>query len=505
MSLNILVTDPNIGFAMMLQQTLEATGRFKVVIAQSGAQALSAAKDAVFDLAIVESELEDFSLSDLVVGLRSRLPNLAIMVIPPFGAKELGDTTILDLQGALPKPFYLPKLESMVDEALVKPVHGKMRTASREKTIQQKSGIAIAPAKVAPPPPRAPTAAPPPIPVIAPKAAPAPKPVITPMKSESKLVDVDRAAQYLTTLTLESAVNAAMLINKNDRTLIASAGHLSQNEVNVLLRSVSEHWAKNESGAQVQVVGEQLLYSTLVTSGVIIAMVFQAQTPLSMIRKQAKHAAGILKSSSKAEARTITETVERESPRIETPPIQDISSPPRFASPDSFPSLPKVPLFPSPESPDPFPSIPEVPSFPLTETPSTLKRTAHGLYSMAYTFLIMPRLAYNELKGDLRDHLSATLRQIASSYDWQVTALDVQPNYVEISLSCPTTDAPDYVIRSIMRDSSERVLNDFPRIARDHGKHPGIFWSHNYWATSTQKLPKDEIEKIVEYQRKEQG
>jgi|GEM_PF-1206474 len=486
MSLTILVTDPNIGFAMMLQQTLEASGRFKVVIAQSGAQALSAAKDAAFDLAIVESELEDFSLGDLVVGLRSRLPNLAIMVIPPFGAKELGDTTILDLQGALPKPFYLPKLESMVDEALAKPVHGKMRTDSPQKTVEPQP-VAAAPAKAAappPPPPRAPTASPSPVAVITPKAAP--KPMIAPVKSESKLIDVDRAAQYLTTLTLESSANAAMLINKHDRTLIASAGHLNQNEVNVLLRSVSEHWAKNESGAQVQVVGEQLLYSTLVTSDVIIAMVFQAQTPLSMIRKQAKHAAGILKSSSKEEARTITETVEPESPRIETPPIQDISSPPRFASPD------------------PFPSIPEVPSFPLTESPPNLKRTAHGLYSMAYTFLIVPRLAYNELKGDLRDHLSATLRQIASSYDWQVTALNVQPSYVEISLSCPTTEAPDYVIRSIMRDSSDKVLKEFPRLARDHGTHPGIFWAQNYWATSAQKFSQDEIEKLVEYQRKEQ-
>ena len=176
MSLTILVTDPNIGFAMMLQQTLEASGRFKVVIAQSGAQALSAAKDAAFDLAIVESELEDFSLGDLVVGLRSRLPNLAIMVIPPFGAKELGDTTILDLQGALPKPFYLPKLESMVDEALAKPVHGKMRTASPEKTIQHESAIAAAPAKVAPPPPAAaaPTASPSPVSTLTPKARPHP-------------------------------------------------------------------------------------------------------------------------------------------------------------------------------------------------------------------------------------------------------------------------------------------------------------------------------------------
>ncbi|MBI5348430.1 MAG: transposase [Chloroflexi bacterium] len=496
MSLNILVTDPNIGFAMMLQQTLEASGRFKVVIAQSGAQALSAAKDAAFDLAIVESELEDFSLGDLVVGLRSRLPDLAIMVIPPFGAKELGDTTILDLQGALPKPFYLPKLESMVDEALAQPVHGKMRTDSPQKTVTPQPAAA-APAKVAappPPPPRPPTAAPSPVSAITPKTAP--KPLLAPVRSESKLVEVDRAAQYLTTLTLESSANAAMLIDKKNQTLIASAGHLNQNEVNGLLRSVSEHWTKNESGAQVQIVGEQLLYSTLVTSGVIIAMVFQAQTPLSMIRKQAKHAAGILKSSTKEEARTITQTVERES----LPSGATTESP---ESLDSFPSFPKIPLSPSPESTDSFSSLPKSPIFPSPESSPSLKRTAHGLYAMAYTFLIVPRLAYNELKGDLRDHLSATLRQIASSYDWQVTALNVQPGYVEISLNCPTTDAPDYVIRSIMRDSSERLLNDFPRIARDHGRHPAIFWAQNYWATSAQKFSQEEIEKLVEYQRKE--
>jgi len=458
----ILVTDPNTGFAMMLQQTLEATGRFKVAVAQSGAQALSAAKDASFELAIVESELDDFSLSDLVVGLRSRLPDLAIMVIPPFGAKELGDSSILDIQGALPKPFYLPRLEAMVDEALAKPVHGKMRSASaataqEEKSITQEPVSAAAPAKVVnetPQPPRAPTASPP-VPPVAPKPAPAPKPVIAPIKkSESKLIDVDRAAQYLTTLTLESAANAAMLLNKNDGTLIASAGHLDQNEVKGLLHSVSEHWAKTESGAQVQIVGEQLLYSTLVTSEVIIAMVFQAQTPLTMIRKQAKRAAEILKSAPKEEAGKTPPTFVPKSPRMGSP-------------------LPN------------------------------LKRTSHGLYSMAYTFLIVPRLAYNELKGDLRDHLNASLRQIASSYDWQMIAFDIQPTHVEISLSCPPTDAPDYVIRSIMRDSSERLLIEFPRLARDHGKHPAIFWAHNYWATAAQKFSQEEIERFVDLQRKE--
>lgn len=479
---------------MMLQQTLEATGRFKVVVARSGAQALSAAKDASFELAIVESELDDFSLSDLVVGLRSRLPDLAIMVIPPFGAKELGDSSILDIQGALPKPFYLPKLEAMVDDALTKPVHGKMRTASTstvqdEKTVAQEPVIAAAPAKVAnetPPPPRPPTVPPAPVAAVTPKPAPIPKPVSTPTKKlGSKLIDVDRAAQYLTTLTLESAANAAMLINKTDQSLIASAGHLDQNEVNGLLRSVSEHWAKTESGAQVQIVGEQLLYSMLVTSDVIIAMVFQAQTPLSMIRKQAKRAAEILKSTPKEDVGTTSETAGRKPPRIEALLAERTTQ--QLTLPDSFPA------------------ISEDASFPLTESPPNLRRTAHGLYSMAYTFIIVPRLAYNELKGELRDHLNATLRQIASAYDWQVTTLDVQPTHVEISLSCPPTDAPDYVIRSIMRDSSERVLKDFPRIARDHGTHPAIFWAHNYWATSAQKFSADEIEKFVEYQRKERG
>ena len=491
MSINLLVTDPNIGFAMMLQQTLEATGRFKVTLAQSGAQALSAAKDALFELAIVESELDDFSLGDLVVGLRSRLPDLAIMVIPPFGAKELGDSSILDIQGALPKPFYLPKLEALVDEALAKPIHGKMRSASTttgqdEKAIPQEP-VAAAPAKgvnetLPPRPPTAPqTASPAPATSVTPKTVSAPKPVIAPMKKlESKLIDVDRAAGYLTTLTLESAANATMLINKHEQTLIASAGDLELAEVNGLLHRVSEHWAKNESGAQVQIVGEHLLYSTLVTSDVIIAMVFQAQTPLSLIRKQAKHAAEILKSTPKEESLTPVSTGERKLLHMPAPPaVEEVAEVPTLS--DSFPPSRDVP--------------------PLIESVSGLKRTAHGLYAMAYTFVIMPRLAYNELKGDLLVHLSATLRQIASSYNWQVNALDIQPTHVEISLSCPTTDAPDYVIRSIMRDSSERVLREFPRLARDHGKHPAIFWANIYWATSAQKFSVEDVRKFVELQK----
>jgi REP element-mobilizing transposase RayT len=131
-------------------------------------------------------------------------------------------------------------------------------------------------------------------------AAPAeemPKPIVEtpPDISESAdllwLQDVNKAAQRLTRLTLESSAQAALITR--GKSLWAYAGGLSQEAANELVRIISRSWDEQKGGdllrfARLETTrAEHMLYATILGEGATLALVFDAETPFSTIRSQA--------------------------------------------------------------------------------------------------------------------------------------------------------------------------------------------------------------------------
>ncbi len=109
------------------------------------------------------------------------------------------------------------------------------------------------------------------------------------------LQDVSRAAQHLTRLTLESSAQAA-LITRGDH-LWAYAGQLSQGAANELAVTVTRHWDGQKGSDLLRFVrleatrAEHMLYATRIADDVVLALVFDAETPFSTIRSQASQLA----------------------------------------------------------------------------------------------------------------------------------------------------------------------------------------------------------------------
>lgn len=279
----------------MIGQVLEETKRFQVTIASSGAEAISTASRDSFDIVILETSIEDFSLRDAVTVLRRNQPYLPIMVILPFGEQALPDAAkYFDVQGILSKPLYIPDLQKQIESALAKPVNG---VTPPPRSYDAESRPASPPSTGA----AAPTPPPPP----APPRRPAPPP-------PPWLDDVSRAAQYLTTLALESSAEAALLIRRSSQNLIAFAGQCSKDSADELARIVAANWAREGGegqGAQVRFLrlasgADYLVYSTLAAEDVVLSMAFQAETPLGQIRKQARRATDALLKANNTETTT---------------------------------------------------------------------------------------------------------------------------------------------------------------------------------------------------------
>ena len=105
------------------------------------------------------------------------------------------------------------------------------------------------------------------------------------------LSDENKAAQHLTRITLESSAQAALITRKNQ--MWAYAGGLAQSAAKEIAQIVTRNWDGQKGSDLLRFIrlestkAEHMLYATRLASDVVLALVFDAETPFSTIRSQA--------------------------------------------------------------------------------------------------------------------------------------------------------------------------------------------------------------------------
>ncbi len=285
MPISILVADSNMEFGILIRQALEESGQFEVSLTSSAEEAVNLAQGLDFRLAIIDFALPDIEGEKLVERLRALQPGLAVIGIPVGDDDTSEKTRQAGVDGILTKPFYLPNLPDIVEEAL-----------GRRLDFHRPTQVAW--------PRTTPT---PDVPDNSAAALPIDKSASFPSEDYPMpfdepppwLADVNRAAQYLARLTLETSAEAALLIRH--RELIASAGQLPRGQLQELTAQVADSWAEEgRSGAVARFVHlpgtaeDFMLYATGVVAGMVLSLVFGAEVPFGMIRRQAESLAHAL-------------------------------------------------------------------------------------------------------------------------------------------------------------------------------------------------------------------
>lgn len=118
MSQSILVVDSDHAFATILKEGLETTDEYQVTLAHAGSDALESVVERNFDLVIVDMGLRDVRPVTLVKAIREAKPSMRLMLIPLFGQQVSDELQGLEIQGVLPKPFFVGDLPRIVGEAM---------------------------------------------------------------------------------------------------------------------------------------------------------------------------------------------------------------------------------------------------------------------------------------------------------------------------------------------------------------------------------------------------
>ena len=293
--MTILLVTPSEGFGELIRQTLEDEGSYRVDLAGDGAKALATTHTQVYSLAILDYDAEGMPLAELGHELLKESPDLRIIIVPPDNDPNHPSLADFSPHGYLTKPFYLPDLLGVVQNTLE-------NTASPSIAIS-----AASPQMEKSPPPTAidilERVASPPNSSETPREAPAPMGKDTVVQLPPWLQDVNRAAQHLTRLSLETAAQAA-LITRGDQ-LYAYAGGYDQDVALELSEAVSLYWGRQGGSdlarfIRLEATGEEyMLYATALPGDMVLSLVFDAKTPFSQIRSQANQLAQRLTSGPK--------------------------------------------------------------------------------------------------------------------------------------------------------------------------------------------------------------
>lgn len=233
MSTNLLVITPTVSLGEMLRKTLEPSGAYRVYVVHTKSEAIVSADEENCSLVFLDLELGEYWVNEIGQALRTIRPNINLFILcdneTPPALDAIRPWTLIR------KPFYLPDVLNLL---------------ANPQASQAESQPNLA-----------------------------------------WLSDPTKAAQHLTRITLGSSAQAALITRKND--LWAYAGGLSQAAAKEVAQTVTRNWDGQKGSDLLRFIrltstkAEHMLYATRLATDVVLAMVFDAETPFSTIRSQA--------------------------------------------------------------------------------------------------------------------------------------------------------------------------------------------------------------------------
>lgn len=244
MAKSLLIVSADTKFSQVLLHGLEQEG-YRVQITKGKGESVVRADEENSSLVFLDMDLGYRAVLEIGQALRMLNPDIKLII---FSGEET-PPTLDELHPWMfsPKPYFLPDVLNMLNN--------NSNTASKFSNT------------------------------------PTPPGVQTSSSALPWLGDVTKAAQHLTRLTLESSAQAA-LITRGDN-LWAYAGQLSQGAAKELAVAVTRHWDGQKGSDLLRFVrleatkAEHMLYATRLADDVVLALVFDAETPFSTIRSQA--------------------------------------------------------------------------------------------------------------------------------------------------------------------------------------------------------------------------
>jgi len=298
---SILVVDGDDAFATILKEGLETTGEYRVATAQAGGDALESVVEQPFDMVIVDMGLSDVEPIRLVKAIREAKPSMRLMLIPLLGQQPPDELEDVEIQGILPKPFFVGDLPDIVGEAMAidTPV------SSTPLKPELKVAMPARPSAVSPqeaPPSHSVVQEPPPSEETPLPTAPPPE---TPAYSKETMAGLQAKETEIMQLlrSLNRELRAESIMVTLGAELVAFSGLLGREqaaELALLVAPTIEAAARSAAFLgepdgrfehSLHEGAEYRLYSLILSEGLVLSLALSSDIPLGTLRYRARQTA----------------------------------------------------------------------------------------------------------------------------------------------------------------------------------------------------------------------
>jgi REP element-mobilizing transposase RayT len=284
-----------------------------------------------------------------------------------------------------------------------------------------------------------------------------------------------------------------------------------------------------------------MLYATRLAEGMVLALVFDAETPFSTIRTQASQLVHSLSTSPSEESQyenmsgsetnpNSLSTILPGNPALH--PLTDIpsgsgydlgaSGPGSRKEPSQAIPLPSAGLSHFNRDSSPAARLKSLIETDQTQSPSAphgdsipgsskeiarkivLEPASPAFYNIDYACLLVPRFPQHHMTGDLLDRLGEWMLQICIAYGWRLEDISVQPEYLQWIINVPPAASPDHLMRILRQHTSDKIFTEFPRFKKENPS--GEFWAPGYLIMGgSQPPPVQLIKDFIAQTRQRQG
>jgi REP element-mobilizing transposase RayT len=312
------------------------------------------------------------------------------------------------------------------------------------------------------------------------------------------LSDYNRAAQHLTRLTLESSAQAALITR--DEVLWAYAGQFPQSATRELTETVSRYWDRQKENDLVRFVhlastrAEHMLYATRLTRNMVLALIFDAETPFGTIHTQVNK---LVHSFSASPSEKQDDVQQNGDDGFDASGYPDESEPEASIDPGRIVATPAV-TGKDERSDTRFNPQGEQARKIILESVSA------SVYNLDYACLLVPRFPHHHLTGDLSDRLPDLLQETCIAFGWRLEYLSVRPEYLLWNVNVPPATSPAYLMRIMRQRTSMKIFDEFPRYIKENPS--GDFWAPGHLVMGgSQPPPAQLIKDFISQTRQRQG
>ena len=136
----------------------------------------------------------------------------------------------------------------------------------------------------------------------------------------------------------------------------------------------------------------------------------------------------------------------------------------------------------------------------LVEKMHTIRTTSHATYNCNYHFVWIPKYRKPLLKHEkLKEILEKILKGQSESREWEVLALEIQPDHLHLFLSVPPSWSPSEVVNILKGNTSRQLRLVFPFLKTIIRKS---LWADGYYVSTAGFISQEQVRKYIDEQSK---